>query len=754
MTTLVRPAFVAALARLDLLLHRECLRLRMRYRLSLDELRGLYISDEQVDAMIAAGTRADVPEDAPGPDAGAAPWQRAFAAQEPDAGRTPEEAAIGAIADLTRRAAALRVPALADLSADPLWAQLCAAYRLSSVQQEVLLVTLAPELDPRYQTVYAYLNDDITRRLPTLDLVRRLLGDSDPGSAAAIVPWLLSPTDRLIGEGLVDTVMPPQASHRLHLGLLPSPVLVQFLIGAHAFADSLRWVSALAAEPCLDWAELTPEPDLIAQLSALGPVLGGAHPAPVVVLEGGPHSGRGRVARNLLAVAGLAVLRVDLLALGETGAARGPLLLQLRQSARLGGAGLLLEGLDALMEHGRGPIWLEDALQELLACGRPVTVPAAPESGWRTVVPIGRLIVVPLRQPDVATREQCWRIELARLGLRAAAQDLALIADLFALDRAQIEAAASALVLRARLGGSIDQSVSAAALGEAAKAQSFGDIGRLAQRIETRYRREDLVLPPAVAARIDEIVNAVRHRRLVYGTWGMQRHAGRPAGVTALFGGASGTGKTMSASVIANTLGLDLYRIDLSGVVSKYIGETEKNLERVFRAAAGANCILLFDEADALFGRRSEVKDAHDRYANIEVAYLLQRLEAHDGIVILTTNMASGIDPAFSRRIQFVVEVPRPDLASRERLWAAMLRGAPLAADLDLGFLARHLESTGGEIRNIALDAALLAAAQPDPLIDMALLVRAAARQMRKQGRVPSANEFKHYFHLVKQSGQ
>ena len=171
-----------------------------------------------------------------------------------------------------------------------------------------------------------------------------------------------------------------------------------------------------------------------------------------------------------------------------------------------------------------------------------------------------------------------------------------------------------------------------------------------------------------------------------------------------MFSGASGTGKTMSAAVVARELGLDLFRIDLSAVVSKYIGETEKNLERIFKAAEGSNAILFFDEADALFGKRSEVKDAHDRYANIEVAYLLQRMETYDGVLILATNLAKHIDEAFSRRIHVEIDFPLPDEVQRERLWRLLIpHAAPTAADVDYEFLARQFPLTGGEIRNVAL---------------------------------------------------
>jgi SpoVK/Ycf46/Vps4 family AAA+-type ATPase len=205
----------------------------------------------------------------------------------------------------------------------------------------------------------------------------------------------------------------------------------------------------------------------------------------------------------------------------------------------------------------------------------------------------------------------------------------------------------------------------------------------------------------------------------------------------------------MSASIIATESGVDLYRIDLAGLVSKYIGETEKNLDRIFAAARSSNAILFFDEADALFGNRSEAHDAHDRYANIEVAYLLQKLEQHDGVVILASNLPRNIDAAFARRIQFHVEFPLPAEPDRERLWRGMFPAqAPLASDVDFLFLARQFTLTGGQIRSVSLDAAFLAAAD-GRRITMPLIVKAVARELMKQGRMPSLQVFQQYLPLI-----
>ena len=255
-------------------------------------------------------------------------------------------------------------------------------------------------------------------------------------------------------------------------------------------------------------------------------------------------------------------------------------------------------------------------------------------------------------------------------------------------------------------------------------------LDELAQRIETVAGWDDLILPEAQKATLRQIGAHVRNRLKVYQDWGFADKGARGLGISALFAGESGTGKTMAAEVLARELQLDLYRIDLSAVVSKYIGETEKNLRRVFDAAEDSGAILLFDEADALFGKRSEVKDSHDRYANIEVAYLLQRVESYRGLAILTTNMKSALDRAFLRRIRFVVQFPFPDEVAREHIWRRQFPPQAPLGQVDFAALAK-LQLAGGHIRGVALNAAFLAAARGEP-IGQGLLIAAARAEFAK----------------------
>ena len=283
-------------------------------------------------------------------------------------------------------------------------------------------------------------------------------------------------------------------------------------------------------------------------------------------------------------------------------------------------------------------------------------------------------------------------------------------------------------------------------LSPAVRRLAGGHLDGVAVRIRPRRGWDDLVLPPDDVRQLREL--AVRHRRrdVVYGQWGFPPLPS--TGVVALFAGPSGTGKTLAAEVVAGVLGLDLYKVDLSAVVSKYIGETEKNLERIFGAAAAGDLVLFFDEADALFGKRSEVSDAHDRYANIEVAYLLQRLETYDGLVVLATNLQRNIDQAFLRRISVAIDFTLPEEPERKLIWSRAFPAAAPVSDLDLDFLARQFKVSGGIIRNAALGAAFLAA-DDDTAITMRHAVLAMKREFQKMGRLRTEAEFERYFELV-----
>jgi len=328
-------------------------------------------------------------------------------------------------------------------------------------------------------------------------------------------------------------------------------------------------------------------------------------------------------------------------------------------------------------------------------------------------------------KPETADQRQLWQ---QALGATANRFNGALdgVATQFRFSARHIEAIGQQLPTTLVSAADAD-----GALWRACRGQDGTRLAQLAQRIDPVARWDDLVLPEGQTQTLHQVASHVRHRLKVYEDWGFGAQGARGLGISALFAGESGTGKTMAAEVLANELNLDLYRIDLSGVVSKYIGETEKNLRQVFDAAEETGAILLFDEADALFGKRSEVKDSHDRYANIEVSYLLQRMECYRGLAVLTTNHKTALDPAFQRRLRFVVQFPFPDAEQRAAIWQAVFPRATPLQGVEPHRLAR-LNVAGGTIRNIALQAGFIAAAADSP-VTMAHLLQAAHMEAAKR---------------------
>jgi SpoVK/Ycf46/Vps4 family AAA+-type ATPase len=439
---------------------------------------------------------------------------------------------------------------------------------------------------------------------------------------------------------------------------------------------------------------------------------------PVLFIVGEPGSGRRLIAQRLAASAGMRLLTVtDASQRHVRDAALADAALCVADADRLFGA-------DGLEERRR----LEDALAST-RLPLVFTLTHRPQLPLRFAGRRTRLLTL----PPLGTEERgrIWQQEAALVGVALNAQEAQLLATTYRLSGRDIVTA----VEHARLPDGSEESV-LERLGPAAKVVASANLGRLGQEIAPRFRWQDIVLPEEVSELLGEIIIRVRHRPLVFGEWGFTARHARSHSLSALFAGPSGTGKTMAAEVIANELGLPLYRVDLSAVVSKYIGETEKNLSQIFNEAASSSAVLFFDEADALFGKRSEVRDAHDRYANIEVSYLLQRMEDYDGIIILASNLRQNLDEAFVRRLHLTADFPFPDEAARQEIWRRNLPPAlPLGDDVDLPALAQRFRLSGGAIRNACVTAAFLAAAEATPA-GMSHFLRAVRREHQKMGKL------------------
>ena len=360
-------------------------------------------------------------------------------------------------------------------------------------------------------------------------------------------------------------------------------------------------------------------------------------------------------------------------------------------------------------------------------------------------------LAVEVSLPEATEQE---RLELFRSALRGSVLDGCTEEELaakFRFSPRQIRVACEQAAGLARLEGT--GAIPSRLMHRCCYAQAVHSLEKLASRVPPAYGWDDVVLPEAQKRLMRQACDHIRYRHRVYYDWGFGDKVSYGRGLSILFAGAPGTGKTMCAQVIANQLDMELFKINLSQIVSKYIGETEKNLRSVFSEAKNAGCILFFDECDALFGKRSEVKDAHDRNANVEVAYLLQQIEEYDGVCILATNLIGNIDAAFMRRITYVVHFPFPDPPARERIYRRMLPdAAPRADDIDWRFLAEKFELSGGHIKNIVLSAAFMAAGEDAP-VSMRHLLQAAVNELKKNEIVVVREQLREYADLLSDGG-
>ena len=647
-----------------------------------DRFRGLYISDKHVDRLLSQ------PDVSPQP---------------------PEKSAANRLLELEAQADRAE-----QSGADIRLRRLARSFSLDQFDVELLLIALAPDVDPRMEQLYGYLNDDVSRRRASVGLALHLCGSP---FEEGIHRSRLGPKGRLV-EGsliLVEDLDRPFLTRGL---VVPDRVI------AHLLGDD--------------------HPD-----SLIAPALSG-----FVVWRGNENAAIEKALRSgirlvyLREKAGAAGSSVGASALSEVG--KEPIALDLtrlsreellqtasaaEREARLRDGGLVVGPIEAMTDR-------PDVIRAFSETSVPVIITGsrAWDPTWSHEVPL--LIDAPI--PSAPDRLAIWKSTLgdgAKTGL-----DPAAVTSQFRLNPDQVQRAARAALLRAE---SDDRRLTVADLHAGARSQNAAGLERLAFRVEPRVSWEDLVLPEVPMAQLRELTARIRHRDRVLDEWGVAIRSSRGRGISALFAGESGTGKTMSAEVVASDLGLDLYIIDLSTVVDKYVGETEKNLERIFQEADRVNGVLLFDEADAIFGKRSETKDAQDRFANIEIAYLLQRMERFDGLAILTTNLRANVDEAFVRRLDVIIDFPMPEIPDRLDIWKKNIHpGLPRDEDIDLDFLARSFRLSGGEIRNVAVTAAYLAADNGES-ISMAHLIKATEREYRKLGRLCVEDEFGPFYPMV-----
>lgn len=593
------------------------------------------------------------------------------------------------------------------------FSRLAAAFRLTALDAYVLLLCLAAEFDRRYERFYAYLQDDVSERRPTVNLMMNLLGAT---SSERFVVW-----ERLGAEGALRQFRLVECEARTqHSGLLSQILKVDPRMTAYVLGDE-------RPDERLKHTVRVVEGDAPISAVNLEAIYRALPEAPMVYMQGKGTMGEAETAAALCAGYGMVLVRVDLPGLA---ALEGTFDLNWRLAVReayLHQAAILLDGWEScLNDQFQPPQAFWDALLEY---PRPVFLRGAGDWEPLDMRRARRLLRVTFAVPVYNERYEAW--EHFTQGWVVEGETLAELANKFRFTRGQIARAAQSAADRAASRG---ETVGKDDLYAGAQAHAGLRLGTLAQRITPRYGWEHLILPPDPVEQLRELTARLQYAHIVNDEWGFGKKTSR--GVSALFAGESGTGKTLAAEVIGSDLGLVMYRIDLSSVVSKYIGETEKNLSAIFGEAQSGNAILFFDEADALFGKRSEVRDAHDRYANIEIAYLLQQIETYDGLVVLATNFRQNIDEAFTRRLDFVIDFPFPDVQYRERIWAAHFpSSAPLSPAINLAEIAERYRLAGGNIRNAALAAAYLAA-MDGQVITPVHIRSAIRRENQKMGRL------------------
>lgn len=597
------------------------------------------------------------------------------------------------------------------------------SFNLNNVERQIFLFTIAPELDGRYAQVFGYLNDDLTRRRPTPSILNQLINRDEK------LAWDIQQI--IAGEGALGKyqLLSNEVNDTLpksEVGLKCAADILTYLLSEDDYFS--QYHPALEIHQASNLRKITShivQGDLTEKLRHWNEMLiSGRNSIPIMQLVGN-NTTLNWFKQNVIG-AGETVVIVNLELMNPVDDSNFiDLIHSAIRLAKLHDAILTISGLKKLQVHER------HQFEKLLAteickrinrlvihCKDPLVIHGIPEI-WQ----------IRRNSPSYKARESLWITHARLAGIELSESEAALLAATIRFDESEIEATLS--LCRSET----DKDNILSSIQSAARKVARTMVPSMVRRLETRFDWKDIVLPESTLAILKQISAHVWYASKVFEDWGYDSRLPYGSGVSALFSGPSGTGKTMTAQIIARELGVELFQVDLANTVSKYIGETEKNLDIIFNAAEQASAVLLFDEADALFGKRTEVKDAHDRYANVEVAYLLQRIEAYSGLALLTTNFRQNLDSAFLRRLRFVIDFPAPSAKYREAIWRCVFPAAVQFADnVDTTFLARRLELTGGHIQQIAVRAAFSAAAEGGNRIAMKHIVQATREELIKLG--------------------
>lgn len=719
----------AELAVLDLYLSREEQKIRRGPGWDADDqFRGLMVSEKQMETLLWGKTlETDNAPDSPDPLLSSI--------------QQLQEELIARTEESLRQGIPLRLERLGQL------------FNLSRWDLRAIVLCLAPEVDLKYQAIFSFLQDDVGKKQPTVNLALNLFSTS-PKERVELRKSLLYPSP-LARHELVQVSEGPYSKDIPFLAqtLCLDSRIVDFLLGSNSLNRRLIGIGRLMW-PDISWDEVVMPEETKLRLSDLAQnirVSSGDRTAVILQLVGPAGTGKNSVAQAFCNTLNKQILFLDCQALGSAETPVANLVKTAYREAQLQNAILCWENFHILLGDDANSREILASVARLSQEHVGPTIVSG-ETPWRPETDLAQtvLLTAELPPPGYAERKDIWEAQLENHHHAIEERDIDILTNKFRFTGGQIRKA----VLTARdlsLWRSWnDGRITVQDADLASRWHSSQRLGLLAKKIRPGYSWTDIVLPPDQKGQLKEVFNYFKNMSLVYDSWGFQSKTSLGKGLNVLFAGSSGTGKTMAAEIMAGELGLDLYKIDLSNMVSKYIGETEKNLDRIFSEAQDSNAILFFDEADALFGKRSEVKDSHDRYANIEISYLLQKMEEYDGISILTTNFRKNIDDAFVRRLHFAVEFPFPEEEYRLQIWQfAFPEEAPLSESIDMSFLARQFKIAGGNIKNVAVTAAFLAA-QDGESIAMEHVIQATKREYQKMGKLLVENDFGPYFQLIK----
>ena len=597
-------------------------------------------------------------------------------------------------------------------------------FNFSEKEQNIILIVLAPTIDIKYQKIYAYLQDDLNKKEATVFLLSLLLSEADE-EQTNIYSYLQAQSPLMLFQ-IIET---DRSSNLLKI----SESVQNFLFGSYILDDKVTAYSSLLTTLKNSSYNLdTIERNITSITEGLS-----EQKRFVIHLQGQDSSHKEYIATNIANRLEYALLKVDLSTLLAYSDNFDETLNLLFRESILSGSLLYFDHYDTFSQDEKFHIYQAllvkkfnnfSGLSFISSNVKITPLPLSNEQLWFEIL---------LQIPSITQSSLYWRDSLKNLEIKLSIEKSDKLANLFNFSLEQIESIVQQLKTQLFFG----EKFTDALLYQLCRESVSSSLDSLAQPLNTPNTMDDIILPKEKKKLLIEVTKHYQHQFQVFETWGFKKHY-QSQGIALLLTGASGTGKTMAASILANELGLDLYRIELSRIVSKYIGETEKNLSKIFNTAQGSGVVLFFDEADAIFGKRTETKNSHDRYANIEVSYLLQKIEEYNGLVILASNFRQNIDEAFIRRMRFIINFPFPDTEMRKKIWEKVFpKDSPIDQDIDFSVLAKNFEFSGANIRNASLFAAFFAV-KNDEIIQLEHIIEGVKVELRKLGKSVKESDF------------